>query len=61
MAEAGQVKDAVGSEGRGERGGEELKEQRRMLDVLKHERVDLEAEVRKLRLNKENAEQQLRQ
>lgn len=39
---------------------EEVGEQRRMLEVLRHERVDLETEVRRLRLATEEAQLQLR-
>lgn len=38
----------------------ELTEQRHMVDILKKERLDLESEVRKLRLTKEQTERRIR-
>ena len=39
---------------------DELTDQRRMLDILRKERIDLESEVHRLRLSKEQTERKLK-
>ena len=38
----------------------EVKDEKRFHDNLKHERIDLESEVRKLRINKDSLQKKLR-